>query len=357
MNADEIVNTIPRPELLGSTSLSHITIAIASDSVHHRSQLRKIAESAGMQVALIEPLTRLFLRKLEKANAGILLVDLPDTAEHDESLLNELLDNVSIPIIFNEVTALTLNEPRSIANWHHGLLRKIAESTGNESVDVTSFTNIEQEKVTPRVFPDKPTGKQQVIAKTVWVLGASLGGPEMLKRFLNALPADIPAAFIIVQHLGANFVQLLAAQLNRKSKIEVMPAREGHVLRHQQVIVAPVNDRLRINPIGNIEFEAIPEVAPYSPSIDRAIIDIADRYGKRAGAIIFSGMGDDGMKGTQYLRAIGGQVWVQSAETCVISSMPDTVRRHADVQVVGSPEYLAKRLTGYLLARQMEATR
>lgn len=335
-------------------SLSHITIAIASDSVQQRSRLRKLAENAGMQVALIEPLTRLFLHKLEKANAAVVLLDLHDNVDHDEAILNELLDNVTIPIIFNDVTALTLNDPQHAAKSYYGLLRKIAESTGNESIDVTSLTTIDQSRVTGKAFAERAVNDQNIIARSVWVLGASLGGPEMLKRFLSGLPADIPAAFVIAQHLGANFVQLLAAQLNRKCKLEVMPAKEGHLLRHQQVVIAPVNERLVINPIGNIEFEAVPEQSTYTPSIDRVITDVANRYGKRAGAIVFSGMGDDGRHGCQYLRERGGQVWVQSAETCVISSMPDTIRRNCDVQVVGSPEYLAKRLTGYLMTRRME---
>jgi chemosensory pili system protein ChpB (putative protein-glutamate methylesterase) len=334
-------------------SLSHVTIAIASDSLQQRSRLRKLAENAGMQVALIEPLTRLFLHKLEKANAAVVLLDLHDNIDHDEQLLNDLLDNVTIPIIFNDVTALTLNDPHHAAKSYYGLLRKIAESTGNENFDVTSLTNIEQSRVAGKSYAERTVTDQNIIARTVWVLGASLGGPEMLKRFLSGLPGDIPAAFVIAQHLGANFVQLLAAQLNRKCKLEVLPEKEGHLLRHQQVVIAPVNERLIINPIGNIEFEAVMEQSTYTPSIDRVIADVADRYGNRAGVIVFSGMGDDGRLGCQYLRERGGQVWVQSAETCVISSMPDTIRRNCDVQVVGSPEYLAKRLTGYLMTRQM----
>lgn len=337
---------------LNLPSLAHVVIAIASDSVQQRSRLRRLAESAGMQVALIEPLTRLFLRKLEKANATIIILDMHENTDHDEQVLNELLDNISIPIIFNDVTALTVNDPKITENWYQSLLRKIAESTGNEKFDVTSVTNIDQSKVFAHRLAYQSHPSQQIIAKSVWVLGASLGGPDMLKRFLTALPADIPAAFIVAQHLGANFVQLLAAQLDRKCKLDVLPATEGHLLRHRQVVVVPVNERLTINPIGNIELGPVLEHSAYTPSIDSVITDMAKRYGKRAGAIIFSGMGDDGMLGCQYLSAKGGQVWVQSAETCVISSMPDMVRRHCDVQVVGSPEYLAKRLTGFYMTNR-----
>ncbi|MBI3561756.1 MAG: chemotaxis protein CheB [Gammaproteobacteria bacterium] len=337
-------------------SLHHVNIAIASDSVQQRSRLRKVVASTGMQVVLMEPLTRLFLRKLEKANAAVILLDLHDHSEHDEEVLSELLDNVSLPIIFNDVTALTVNEPKISDLWYQSLLRKIAESTGNEKFDVTSLSMIEQTLIKSGNYSARPRDAAHVIAKNIWVLGASLGGPDMLKRFLTGLPADVPAAFIVAQHLGANFVQLLAAQLSRKCKLKVLPASEGHLLRHQEVVVAPVNERLGINTIGNLELEAVSQPGHYTPSIDRIITDIANRYRQRAGAIIFSGMGDDGAMGCRNLRALGGQVWVQSAETCVISSMPDTVRRSCDVQVVGSPEYLARRLTGYLMTHHGAAS-
>lgn len=331
-------------QTMSSQALPQISIAIASDSLQQRTNLRKVMEQSGLNVVLSEPLTRLFLRKLEKTNAEVLLLDLHDDQPHDEELLHEVLDTVAIPIIFNDVTALTVNEPVTNPKWHLSLMRKIAESTGSEEFKVA-------EPQAP-VYSEKPylprerTGHR--LARNVWVLGASLGGPEALKRFLRALPADIPAAFIVAQHLGANFVSLLAEQLNRVSKLNVMAPKEGHLFQHQDVIVTPVGEHLLINPIGNIELEELPETTSYSPSIDLVIRDIADRYGKLAGAIIFSGMGDDGKRGCQHMLAKGGQVWVQTAESCVVSSMPDNVKQVCQPQFIGNPEQLAKQLVKHL---------
>ena len=90
-------------------ALQHVAIAIASDSLQQRSNLRKLLEQAGLNVVLSEPMTRLFLHKLGKVHAEVLLLDLHDAQEHDEELLHEVLDSVEIPIIFNDVTALMLN--------------------------------------------------------------------------------------------------------------------------------------------------------------------------------------------------------------------------------------------------------
>jgi chemosensory pili system protein ChpB (putative protein-glutamate methylesterase) len=331
-------------QTMSSQGLPHIAIAIASDSLQQRSNLRKVMEQSGLHVVLSEPLTRLFLYKLEKTNAEVLLLDMHDDQPHDEELFHEVLDTVTIPIIFNDVTALTVNEPAKNPKWHISLMRKIAESTGFEGFKLAEAqTPSYVEKIfTP---PEKSAHR---LARNVWVLGASLGGPEAIKRFLRVLPADIPAAFIVAQHLGANFVSLLAEQLNRVTKLNVMAPKEGHLFQHQDVIVTPVGEHLLINPIGNIELADLPEESSYSPSIDLVIRDAADRYGKTAGAIIFSGMGDDGKHGCRHMLAKGGQVWLQTAESCVVSSMPDNVNHVCNPQFIGNPEQLAKQLVKYL---------
>jgi len=127
-----------------------------------------------------------------------------------------------------------------------------------------------------------------------------------------------------------------------------MAPREGHLLRHQDVIISPVGERLQINSVGTIELDDLTEASHYSPSIDMVIGDAASRYGKQAGVIIFSGMGDDGRRGCRQMLEAGGQVWVQTAESCVVSSMPDTVKQACQPQFVGNPEQLAKQLVKFL---------
>lgn len=338
------ITPVPQQEL------KHLQMAIASDSLLQRSSIRKHMETVGVDVVLSEPLSRLFLRKLERTNAQVLLIDMRADAELDDKLLDELLDNASIPILFNDISALALNEPRKIEKWYKTLVQKIAESTGHHHWQP-------QVPLLPvKTVVDKAavygTGSQD-IARHVWVLGASLGGPESVKRFLAALPKEIPAAFIVAQHLGSNFVDLLAGQLDRVTKLQVLTAKPGHVLRHQQVVIAPVNERIILNPIGNIELADIAEPTSYTPSIDMVVADMAKRYQQNAGAIIFSGMENDGMQGCRIMHEHGGQVWTQSAESCIVSSMPDNVARVCGADLRGTPEELAKRLVGHLLMKKV----
>ncbi len=334
---------------MSQTALSDVAIAIASDSLQQRTNLRRLMSLTGLNVVLSEPLTRLFLHKLKTADADVLLLDLHDDTDHDDALLHEVLDKVEIPIIFNDVTALTLNESAADSKWHFSLMQKIADLRG---IDDWQSAEFEQPEITEDALlkKERKLRPDQNLATRVWVLGASLGGPEALKRFLKALPKDIPAGFIVTQHLGANFVTKLAEQLNRYTKLNVIPPKEGHVFLEGDVIIAPVGERLEINPIGNVELKSLTESFHYTPSIDLAISDVAVRYGKKAGAIIFSGMGDDGKIGCIRLLENGGQVWLQSSESCVISSMPDNVKKVCDVQFVGNTEQLARKLTEHLQA-------
>jgi chemosensory pili system protein ChpB (putative protein-glutamate methylesterase) len=160
----------------------------------------------------------------------------------------------------------------------------------------------------------------------VWVLGASVGGPQAVKAFLSALPTELAVAFILVQHIGSPFVSFLARQLDKASPINVIPAREGLRLSRQQVVVAPVEEALVVGQDGHLKLQSLTEPRPYKPSIDAIMVHMAERFGDRAGAIVFSGMGDDGTRGCQAIVAQGGVVWAQDAESCFISSMPDRAR-------------------------------
>lgn len=332
--------------------LRRLRIAIASGSPKQRDYLQHALARSGLRIALNEPLTELFLARLEEREIDVLLLDLDESQDEDDEILDRLLDQTSAPIIFNDVTALTGNEPRLLARWYGKLLRKIVKATcGAEDLAAQSVAAAAAAAATlPGVanLPRETGAPQGDIAKSVWVLGASLGGPEAIKRFLNALPRSIPTAFVLAQHIGANFVNLLAEQLSRSTPFQVLVPVAGHVLRHGQVLVAPTDARIVINPIGAVELHPLNTQSSYTPCIDVVIEDIAARYAGRSGAIIFSGMCDDGVRGCDSMVASGGPVWAQSTASCVISSMPDRVRASGNALHSGNPEELARKLIAFL---------
>ena len=317
----------------------NIRIAITSDSVSHRNYLQKSMEHSGIQVVLNESLTEKFMSKLDNIKSDVVIFDVESIEDEHIEYLEQLLEQSDIPVIINDVSALTLNEPKASLKWNSKLLQKIADITGRNNWNENLLAS-KSDKHKISLANNNHVG----LAKNVWVLGASLGGPDALKRFLSEIPKDLPVTFIVAQHLGENFVSLLAEQLDRYTEFSVTVPNAGHVVRHHEVLVTPTDKRLVINPIGAVEYANITKITKYTPSINDAIDGVATRYKSNAGAIIFSGMCDDGVEGCEYLVSKGGQVWLQSSESCVISAMSESVAKKVPVDFSGTPEMLAKQL-------------
>lgn len=177
----------------------------------------------------------------------------------------------------------------------------------------------------------------------VWVLGASIGGPDAVREFLSGIPNNTHNLFLLAQHMGADFMDLMVGQLAKATALQVRMATSGTTAQHGQVLVVPLAERLLLGGDGEVQVVPLDEPSPYSPSIDQVLFDVADRFGKRAGAIIFSGMAHDAIEGAKYLAAKGGVVWVQDPSTCVVSSMIDGAVDAGVVSFQGSPSMLAQK--------------
>ncbi|MGB0496033.1 MAG: chemotaxis protein CheB, partial [Kangiellaceae bacterium] len=185
-----------------------------------------------------------------------------------------------------------------------------------------------------------------------WIIGASLGGPAAVKRFMQNIPADINASFIVVQHIDENFLPVLADILTSNSHFDVQVASGSSSLTPGSVFLAPLKGKLTFLRDGSMLVDHSQSwSAPYSPCIDDVIESISSVYGDQCGAIIFSGMGQDGFQGSKKLKEVQGEVWAQSIETCANASMPQAVINAGLTNIVGTPEMLADRLVQKLGSR------
>lgn len=216
-----------------------------------------------------------------------------------------------------------------------------------ENSDDLVLLSLPSDKIQTKSDNDLP---EQVF--NVWVLGASIGGPEAVKRFLARIPAELPVAFVLAQHLGDGFISLLATQLDSVSRFKVKEAMDGDTLRQGEVIVVPVENQMTLDTNGQIGFIEEKWQGHYKPSIDDVISEVTSSFAARSGVIIFSGMGSDGMLSSQkFAQQHHGTVWAQNPETCVISSMPDSVREAGLVSYSGSPEALALKIAMYYMGK------
>lgn len=368
---------------------SGVRVAIISRSVRERECLGEIIENNGLQLVDDE----LFRRSLSgdaEAVADIVLVNLDD---QDDAELDALIDKVELPLLFNDSATIRKQVTAGGRAWGRRLAEKLAEAAGQEispdsrpehkeptttislvreevpatvEIDLPDLSLAFEEPISlldidenESVVPYKDMPTDQIVAMNVdgrlshvlnrarhiWVLGASIGGPQAVKQFLARLPEDLPACFILAQHIGVGFVSLLAEQLSRVTRLKVTIPEDGMVMEKGHLVVAPVDQRINFSERGIVSMEAISHRSIYSPSIDDVMTVVAKHYGSDANAIIFSGMGNDGTAGCQIIAGQGGQVWAQEAGSCVISSMADSVRYEDIVSFNGTPEQLADKLT------------
>jgi chemosensory pili system protein ChpB (putative protein-glutamate methylesterase) len=380
---------------MSGTSGKKLRVAIASAQERQRTNLQSLVEKGGFEVVINEPPCEEFLSKLSRTGADVLLLDLDDEAEavapgvlppatlvrpcmSEQDFLDQLLEQFDLPVLFNDSASTHIIAAAHHGDWGRRLAQKLvalvmhhrqAKTIKDEAAatvpaeqpasvpellrpadDVQGRTSVAGGRTpgaTKPAVPKMPISNAGVLR--VWVLGASIGGPQAVKSFLNAIPFELPIAFVLAQHIGTGFATLLAQQLDSTAAFQVIPAQSGHSLRHHQVVLAPVEEDLVINAEGELELKPITQDDRlYRPSIDAIMTNVAQRFGRHAGAVIFSGMGNDGLRGAQSIVEHGGVVWAQDAESCLISSMPDHARKAGLVSFSGTPEVLAKRLVEQL---------
>lgn len=323
-------------------------IAIVGTGQRSYKQLQQELEDNGVVIEVVLDQERFLAEMQNGLDIDAIYLDIDENSDKDAEFIDKAYKTIEVPMVFSDH-----------ANWHSftklarriaiKLFKSINSDLDQENADLkrqqlesqsdSQFQEEQdQQKIKERTNPAADSDQ------IVWVLGASLGGPEVVKEFLELIEQTPKACFILAQHIGDGFTELLASQLNRASNMKVIPAETGTKIEDGVVITAPVEQRLMIHPDGVIALAPEHRESLYKPCIDFVMQEVAERYGENSGTIIFSGMGDDGSIGCVSIKEYGGIVWAQDADTCAISSMPDCARATGAVSFSGTPEELGKKL-------------
>ena len=165
-------------------------------------------------------------------------------------------------------------------------------------------------------------------------LAASAGGLKALTDVLAALPADFPAALVVVQHLDPRHRSLMADILGKRTALRVSEAHEGDRLEPGHAYVAPPNRHLLVNPDGTLSLSQTELVHFVRPSADLLFESAAASYKERAIAVVLSGSGRDGSMGVKAIKKMGGTVIVQDERTAEFGVMPEAAQRAGAVDFV-----------------------
>ena len=168
-------------------------------------------------------------------------------------------------------------------------------------------------------------------------VGASTGGTEAIREFLQAMPRDCPGV-VIVQHMPEMFTRAFADRLNKDCAVEVKEAADGDRIESGRVLIAPGNYHLLVQRSGASYMAHVtdgPLVSRHRPSVDVLFRSVAKSAGSNAVGVLMTGMGDDGAQGLLEMRNAGSHTIAQDEASCVVFGMPkEAVARGAATQVL-----------------------
>ncbi|MCH8551699.1 MAG: chemotaxis protein CheB [Natronospirillum sp.] len=338
-------------------------VAIVADDLLQQQRLRNLLTEAGYDVVVSTAPERLNPALVSSSTIGLWLVD-ADLEHCPERVRDALYDARDCRVLFDEAPdcdrqdmAYRLWEKRLLTSVHRALDNQ-PEQTEQAAEDVARETPEDLQRLPatgpsalhlPKALENWPEDQP----RPLWILAASLGGPSAVKDFLDRLPEGLPCRFIYAQHIDGHFEEQLERSLGRHCALPVQRLRSGSMLPPGVVHIAPVANSIRIAPGGRVQHNEYGWRGPFSPCLDELMQTMALSYEGPVNAIVFSGMGGDALIGASTLQEAGGQVWIQSPESCIQPAMPAAIREAGLHSGQGDTAALAQSLL-HLLQQQLK---
>jgi two-component system, chemotaxis family, protein-glutamate methylesterase/glutaminase len=178
------------------------------------------------------------------------------------------------------------------------------------------------------------------------VIGASTGGTVAVESILTRLPPNVPP-ILVVQHMPAYVTRAFAARLHNLCQLTVEEARHGRVLEQGLVLVAPGDQHLEIERVGQklkAKLSAEARVNGHRPSVDVLFHSVADIVGPRAVGALLTGMGKDGAAGLLEMNREGAFTLAQDEQSSVVFGMPKAAIDCGAASVVAALDDIPARL-------------
>jgi two-component system, chemotaxis family, protein-glutamate methylesterase/glutaminase len=169
-------------------------------------------------------------------------------------------------------------------------------------------------------------------ARVAIALAASAGGPRAIVDVVSRLPADLPAAVFVVQHMPPLFTAALARRLDTAAALHVVEAEDGATPMEGAVYIAPGGRHMTVERTSGGVRIRLNDAAPLwgvRPAADLLFVAVARTYGPASVGVVLTGMGRDGANGLRAIAEVGGAGIAQDAATAVMASMPRAAAEHA----------------------------
>lgn len=345
---------------------SRIKVLVVDDSAVVRQTLSKILdEDKKIHVIGVAADPLIALKKLETETPDVITLDIEMPRMDGITFLKKLMTENPIPVIIcssksetgsdNALNALDYGAVDIIQKPQMGTKQFLEDSKVRliDAVKAASVAKIGkrsekagrspagkrlvQPKLTADAMLSKSTAPSHIdTTEKIIVVGASTGGTEALKVFLEDMPIDAPG-IVIVQHMPENFTKAFAQRLNSICDLEIKEAVNNDSVIRGRALIAPGNKHCLIKRSGAryyVEIKEGPLVCRHRPSVDVLFRSASRFIGKNAVGVIMTGMGDDGARGMKEMKENGSYNIAQDENSCIVFGMPNEAIKRGGVDTI-----------------------
>lgn len=324
-----------------------IRVLIVDDSAVVRQALSEILSSdPAIEVMATAPDPVIAAAKISKERPDVITLDVEMPRMDGLSFLKQIMAQDPIPVVMcssltekgAEVTMRALqygaieiiNKPRMGAKQFLEDSRvlicdAVKAASRARARRLSSLVNEPAPKLNADVMLSQPKATENFqTTEKIIAVGASTGGTEALRVFLQGLPYDAPG-IVIVQHMPQHFTAAFAKRLNGICRISVKEAEDGDTVIPGHALIAPGNMHMMLKRSGTryyVQIKDGPLVCRHRPSVDVLFRSVARYAGVNATGVIMTGMGDDGARGMLEMKNAGATNLAQDEESCVVFGMP-----------------------------------
>lgn len=323
-----------------------VKVLVVDDSAFMRNALSKMLAS-DPQIKVLGTAKDGYeaIAKVKTLKPDIVTLDVEMPRMDGLEALRHIMSENPLPVVM--VSSMTTEGAKvTLDALEAGALDFIPKNLSNLSVNILKIQAVLIERIkylarrglvrkVPRPIPAAPPLEPPPAMKTgerrmgVLAIGTSTGGPKALQEILSKLPGEFPVPIVIAQHMPPTFTGPFAERLDQTSRIKVREARDGDALKPGLALLSPGYGNMKVVRTGAIEttvkVSEDREEFIYRPSVDALLISVSDVFPGRALGVVLTGMGNDGLKGTEAIKHSGGRVFAQEESSCVVYGMPKAV--------------------------------
>lgn len=338
-----------------------VRVLVVDDSALMRKLLPQIIESDGsIQVVGTAMDGEFAMKKIEELRPDVITLDLEMPRMDGMETLKQITRRYPTPVIV--VSAHTTDGAaatfRALNQGAFDFVAKPKDALSAHMEEITRdlITKIRAAAMS-RLVPKREiklsfervhkASKIRPLAKKIVAIGISTGGPNSLQYVLSQLPADFPAAILIVQHMPEGFTELFARRLDECCAVDVKEAQTGDLLLAGRVLIAPGNKHLKVRRMPQASVAILNDdahVNGHRPSADVLFYSVAAEFGSDAVGVLMTGMGEDGAEGLGAMRRAGAVTIAQDEQSSVVFGMPRAAIERGHAMRVVSLDAMANTL-------------